>query len=31
MMIAGLIPGLIFWVERRVADRIAPKLADAAS
>ncbi|MFC7500881.1 DUF3817 domain-containing protein [Nocardioides sp. CPCC 206347] len=22
MMIAGLIPGLIFWVERRVADRL---------
>ncbi|MEU6133428.1 DUF3817 domain-containing protein [Nocardioides sp. NPDC047086] len=32
MMIAGLIPGLIFWVERRVAARIAPKLtADATS
>ncbi|MER7558853.1 DUF3817 domain-containing protein [Nocardioides sp. NPDC126508] len=31
MMIAGLIPGLIFWVERRVADRIAPLLTDAAT
>lgn len=31
MMIAGLIPGLIFWVERRVADRIAPLLADGAA
>ncbi|MGH3353726.1 MAG: DUF3817 domain-containing protein [Nocardioides sp.] len=31
MMIAGLIPGLIFWVERRVAARIAPKLAEPAS
>jgi len=31
MMIAGLIPGLIFWVERRVADRIAPLLTDGAT
>lgn len=30
MMIAGLIPGLIFWVERRVAERLRaehPELA----
>ena len=31
MMIAGLIPGLIFWVERRVAARIAPKLTAGAT
>jgi integral membrane protein len=31
MMIAGLIPGLIFWVERRVAARIEPKLAQGAT
>ncbi|TQL66304.1 integral membrane protein [Nocardioides albertanoniae] len=31
MMIAGLVPGLIFWVERRVASRIAPKLAESAA
>ena len=32
MLIAGLIPGLIFWVERRVADRLRadhPELAKA--
>ena len=30
MMVAGLVPGLIFWVERRVADRLRtdhPELA----
>jgi integral membrane protein len=31
MMIAGLIPGLICWVERRVAARIAPKLTEGAT
>ncbi len=32
MLVAGLIPGLIFWVERRVAQRLRddnPELADA--
>lgn len=32
MLIAGLVPGLIFWVERRVAQRLRadnPELADA--
>ncbi len=31
MMVAGLVPGLIFWVERRVADQLRAEHPELAS